>query len=109
MASGLRIDKLYFYLLTSGTSVHQVYQAILAYDSMSNPNVGDYKGRIGLSPPAAYPSTVGYKANKGSLQPRHHVYAIDYSSSVVARVIHFYQGPSTRASATGTDDEPRNK
>jgi hypothetical protein len=24
------------------------------------PNVGDYKGRTGLSPPTAYPSTVGY-------------------------------------------------
>jgi hypothetical protein len=24
------------------------------------PNVGDYKGQIGLSPPTAYPSTMGY-------------------------------------------------
>ena len=28
---------------------------------------GDYKGRIGLSPPAAYPSTVGNEVNEGSL------------------------------------------
>ena len=31
-----------------------------ASSSMLYPNVGDYKGQIGLSPPAAYPSTVGY-------------------------------------------------
>ena len=61
MASGLRIDKLYFYLLTSGTGIHLVYQAILAYGSTSNLNVGDYMGQIGLSPPAAYPSTVGHR------------------------------------------------
>jgi hypothetical protein len=30
-------------------------------------DVGDYKGQIGLSPPAAYPSTVGYEANKGNV------------------------------------------
>jgi hypothetical protein len=28
---------------------------------------GGYKRRIGLSPPAAYPSTMGYEANEGSL------------------------------------------
>jgi hypothetical protein len=31
------------------------------------PNVGDYKGRIGLSLPTAYPSTVGYEANEGNM------------------------------------------
>jgi hypothetical protein len=31
------------------------------------PKRGDYKGRKGLSPPAAYPSTVGHEANKDSL------------------------------------------
>ena len=45
---GLRIDKLYFYLLTSGTGIHLVYQAIPVYSSTSYPNVGDYKGQIGL-------------------------------------------------------------
>ena len=45
-------------------------------------NVGDYKGQTGLSPPTAYASTGGYEANEGSLKPRHHVYAIDYYSSV---------------------------
>jgi acyl-homoserine lactone acylase PvdQ len=34
---------------------------------MSNWDVGDYKGRIGLSPPAVYPSTVRNEVNKGSL------------------------------------------
>ena len=76
---------------------------------MPNPNVGDYKGRTGLSPPAAYTSTMGNEANEGSLQPRHHIYAIDYYSSALVRVIRLYQGPSTRASAMGTDDEPANK
>jgi hypothetical protein len=33
------------------------------------PNVGDYKGRTGLSPPAAYPSTVGY----------HHIHRFSYT------------------------------
>ena len=64
---GLRIDKLYFYLLTSGNGAHLICQAIPTYDFTPYPSVGDYKGRIGLSPPAAYPSTVGYEANKGSL------------------------------------------
>jgi hypothetical protein len=68
-------------------------------------DMGDYKGRTGLSPPVVYPSTIGYEANEGSLKPRHHVYAIDYYSSVHARVIHLYQGPSTRVSITRTDDE----
>jgi len=71
-----------FYLLTSGTGVHLVCQAIPACSSMLNPNVEDYMGRTGLSPPAAYPSTRGYEANESSLKPRHHVYAIDYYSSV---------------------------
>ena len=58
------IDKLYFYLLTSGTGVHLLYQAISACSSMSYPDVGDYKGWTGLSPPAAYPTTMGDKANE---------------------------------------------
>ena len=65
--------------------------------------MGDYKGWIGLSAPATYLSTMEYKANEGSLQPKHHVYAIDYYSSVLTRVIHLYQGPSTRASGTRID------
>ena len=28
---------------------------------------GEYEGRIGLSPPAAYPSTMGNEANEGSI------------------------------------------
>jgi hypothetical protein len=71
--------------------------------------MGDYKGQIGMSPPATYPSTMEYKANEGNLKPRHHVEAFDYYSSALARVIHLYQGPSTRASATGMDDEPASK
>ena len=48
---GLRTDKLYLYLLTSSTGIHLVYQAIPAYSSTSNLNMGDYKGWSGLSPP----------------------------------------------------------
>ena len=77
----LRIDNLYFYLLTSGTGLRLVCKAIAAYSSTPYPNVGDYKGWIGLSPPAAYPSTMEYETNEGSLQPRYHVYTIDYYSS----------------------------
>ena len=55
------------YLLTSGTGEHLVYQALPTCSSTLYPDVGDYKGRTGLSPPAAYPSTVGHEVNKGSL------------------------------------------
>jgi hypothetical protein len=34
---------------------------------MSYLDMGDYEGRIGLSPPTAYPTTMEYEANKGSL------------------------------------------
>ena len=34
----------------------RLYELLYEY-----PNMGDYKGRTGLSPPAAYPSTVGYR------------------------------------------------
>ena len=61
------IDKLYFYLLTLGTGVHLVCQAIPACSSMSYPDMGDYEGRTWLSPPAAYPSTVKNEENEGSL------------------------------------------
>ena len=60
-----------------------VCQALLAYGSTPNPDVEDYKGQIGLSSPAAYPSTMGNETNEGSLYPRHHVYAIDYYSSAI--------------------------
>jgi hypothetical protein len=39
---------------------------MLAYSSTPNPNVGDYKGQTGLSPPAAYPSTVRNEKNEGN-------------------------------------------
>ena len=67
MVLELSVDKLYFYLLTSGTDEHLVCQALQAFNSTSNPNVGDYEGWIGLSPPATYPSTMGHEANEGSL------------------------------------------
>ena len=76
---------------------------------MPNLNMGDYKGWTGLSPPTTYPSTMGNEANEGSFKPRHHIYAIDYYSSVHARVIRLYQGPSTRVSVMRTDDEPTRK
>ena len=64
---GPGIDKLYFYLLTLGTGLQLVCQSILACSFTSYPDMGDYEGRIGLSPPTAYPSTMEYKANEGSL------------------------------------------
>jgi hypothetical protein len=33
---------------------------------MPYPNMRDYEVQIGLSPPTAYPSTVGYEANEGN-------------------------------------------
>jgi len=64
---GLRTDKLYFYLITLGTGSHLVYQARPACSSMSNLDMGDYRGRTWLSPPTAYPSTMGNEANEGNL------------------------------------------
>jgi hypothetical protein len=46
-------------LLTSGTGEHLVCQVL--------PNVGEYEGQTGLSPPVVYPSTMGNEANEGSL------------------------------------------
>jgi hypothetical protein len=40
---------------------------MLAYSFTLYPNVGDYKGQTGLSPLAAYPSTMEYEANESSL------------------------------------------
>ena len=65
--SGFWIDKVYLYLLTSGTRAHLVCQAILAYSSTPYPNMGDYKGWTRLSPPTAYASTMGYEANEGNM------------------------------------------
>jgi hypothetical protein len=104
----LWIDKLLFSLLTSGTGEHLVCQVLSACSSMPCLDVGDYKRRTELSPPTAYPSTMEYKANKGSLYPRHHVYAIDYYSSIVQGYPPL-SGPSSRVSVTRTDDEPANK
>jgi hypothetical protein len=39
----------------------QIYLSMLKYTNR------EYKGWIGLSPPAAYPLTIGNEANKGSL------------------------------------------
>ena len=64
--------------------------------------MGDYEGWIGLSPPAVYPRTMEYEANEGSLKPRHHVYAIDYYSSV-DQGYPALSGPSTRVSAMRID------
>ena len=40
---GLRTDKLYIYLLTSGTEAHLVCQAISTCSSTPYPNMGDYE------------------------------------------------------------------
>jgi hypothetical protein len=64
---GLRIGKPYSYLLTLGTGLCLVCQAIPASNSTSYSDVGDFEGWTGLSPLAACPSTVEYEANEGSL------------------------------------------
>ena len=69
--------------------------------------MGDYEGRIKLSPPAAYPDIPwGRYENKGNLKPRHHVYAIDYCSSLArlrlkTQVLRLARTPFTR-----TEDDP---
>jgi hypothetical protein len=42
------IDKLYFYLLTSGTRLQLVCQSMPVYGSTLYPDVGDYKEQTGL-------------------------------------------------------------
>jgi hypothetical protein len=60
------------------------------YGCTPYPNVEDYEGRTRLSPPAAYPSTVGYKATKVTS-------SIDTTSTLlvttlaVVRNFHLYQ------------------
>jgi hypothetical protein len=72
---------------------------------MSNPNMEDYKGQTGLSPPAAYPSTMGNEENEVTS-------SLDTTSMLLvttltlARNLRLYQKSSTRASTIGTDDEP---
>jgi hypothetical protein len=85
-----------------------VCQAILASNSTSYLDVGDFEGWTGLSPPAACPSTVEYEANEGSLYPRHHIYAIDYYSSV-EQGYPSLSGPSTRVFITRMNGEIANK
>jgi hypothetical protein len=70
--------------------------------------MGDYEGWTGLSPPAAYPSTVGHEANKVAS-------SLDTTSTLLTttlalyRVIRLYREPSTRVSAMRADDEPASK
>jgi hypothetical protein len=52
---------------------------------MPYPNVGDYKGQKGLSPPAAYPTTMEYKANEGSS-------SLDTTSTLSTTTLAQYQG-----------------
>ena len=67
MVQSLRIGKLYYCSLTSGTRSYLVYQVMPVSSSTPYLDVGDYKRRTGLSPPASYPSTIGNDANEGSL------------------------------------------
>ena len=54
----LKRDKLGSHPLASGTSLLLVCQEYLAISSTPNPHVGDYKGRIGQSPPIR-PGAIG--------------------------------------------------
>ena len=64
----LKRDKLGSHPLASGTGILLVCQEYPAISSIPNPHVGDYKGRTGLSPPAAYPDRpCRWYANKGNL------------------------------------------
>ena len=105
---GLNTDKLYIYFLTSGTGAHLVCQAIPACSCMPYPDMGDYKGWTGLSPPATYPSPCSTRQTKVAS-------SLDTTSMLLTttlalyRVIRPYREPSTRVSTRGMDDEPTNK
>jgi hypothetical protein len=56
--------------------------------------MSEHGGRTGLSPPTTYPATPwGLIAYKGNLEPRHHVYAADYYSSIDQGLPVFIRGP----------------
>jgi hypothetical protein len=93
---------LYFCMFTLGTEDHLVCQAMPASSSMTYLNVGDYKGRT-----VAYPSIVEHKTNKGSLLPRHHVYAIDYYSSVDQGYSVFIRSPLIEHPPRGRTTNPQ--
>ena len=64
----LKRDKLNYHLLALGTGLLLVCQEYPAISSTPNPHVGDYKGRIGLSPLVAYHDIPWRRyANNGSL------------------------------------------
>jgi hypothetical protein len=54
----------------------------------------EHDKRIGLSPPTAYPyNTLWLEANKGNLRPKHHIYAVNYYSSITKGYPIFIRGP----------------
>jgi hypothetical protein len=83
-----------FYSFTSGTSLTLVYQDTPAISSTPTPNLRDFERQTGLSPSAAYLATPWeLTANKGNLRPKHHVYIIDYYSSIAQGYPVFIKGP----------------
>jgi hypothetical protein len=85
------------------------HQAMSACSSTPYPNVGDYEGWTGLSPPTAYPSTMEYKINEGIASSLDTTSTLLTTTLASIRVIRLYSEPSTRVSTMGTDDEPTNK
>ena len=105
----LKRDKLNSHPLASGTGLLLVCQEYLAISPTPNPNVGDYEGRIGLSPPATNPDRpLGRDANKGNLKPRNHVYTIDYYFST-NHTLSKDSSPYDRTPVTQMDANPASK
>ena len=103
---GLRIDKLYFHLLTSGTGAHLVYQAISAYGSTPYLNVGIMKDGQSCHHLSPTPQLVGTIQTKVAS-------SLDTTSTLstmtlaLARNIRLYQESSTRASTMGWMTNPQ--
>jgi hypothetical protein len=91
-SEGLWIGKLYFYLLTSGTGDHMVYQAMPAYSSMLNPNVEETKDGQGCHylPPTSHPWGMRQTKVASSLDTTS---TLSTTTLASYRVIHLYQGP----------------
>jgi hypothetical protein len=104
---GLWKDKPHSHLLTSGTGSHLVCQVMPASSSTSYPDVGIMRDRQGCHnlPPTPQPWDMRQTKVASSL---------DITSTLSTTTLAFAKGypslsgPSTRASATGTDDEPMN-
>ena len=95
------------YLLQTPT--HLVCQAIPVYSSTLYPDVGECKGRKGLSPPIRLP-LYSWDTQHMKVDPNLDTMSMKVTTTLLlARNFHLYQESSTRAPVQRTNDTPTNK